>query len=980
LIGVVPYNPLFDRVQNYRVANWVKHWPQWLDDRAIEVDKAIRLEAADIEGIQKYIQKDFKKKPSIVFEQQSNNSSLQEGIVIKGARENNLKNIDVTIPYNKITVITGVSGSGKSSLAFDTIFAQAQQRFSESTAQGSRGKVLGEPKLESISGLSPAIAISQRNVNTNPRSTVGTMTGIYDDLRTLFTHIGTRHCPECGKAITPLNAEEIIQLLNSVLPNTKLSIEPYGDNFFIYRHSVLDSNDSNFVKYNQDLKQAVKEALKLGQGAIKVMVNEMEQFVFQTKQMCYHCNHILFELTPSAFSFNNPESMCPVCKGLGVVMEIDPNKIVSKPYLSILDEASAFWGNLRKFQKNPNANWMKGEILALATSMNIDLEQPWESLPEAFRNQAIFGSDQKEMTFYYKNKNGRSGEIKRPVEGAFNILNRLLSESTADAAEQIVQKFIHKKVCSCCNGERLSTESRMVTIEDKRFPETTNMTISQLKEWIEELPNKLSEFKLNMALPILNEIHKRVSDYMQAGLSYLTLNRAAPTLSGGELQRLRLVSQLSSGITNIVYILDEPLTGLHYKDHEKILKIIQRLKALKNTVIIVEHNADIIAAADYIIDIGPGAGEFGGYIVATGTLNELMQSTNSETGKYLSGEEKLLLNHKEKSSLKSWVSLTGAKSNNLKNIDITFPTAAITCVTGVSGSGKSSLVFNVLFPAIENLLKGIVESDKNYTSITGAEQFDKIICLTQTPIGRTSRSNPATYTGAMDEIRAIFAKTIQAKSKGFGVNRFSFNSKEGQCPVCLGEGHKRLSVQFMPENSVECPVCKGKKFNEETLEIQYNDKNIFDVLELSVKQAVEFFKESPKLNAILQMLMDVGLGYLKLGQSCLTLSGGEAQRIKLAAQLNQVAVGKTLYLLDEPTTGLHFADINNLLVMLNKLTQNDNTVIMVEHNMDMIKNADWIIDLGPEGGPDGGYVMAQGTVEQVANVEDSYTGKMLTLG
>lgn len=992
-LGFHLYYPETDRVEDCRLPDWLAHWPKWLDDRGFEKTGDVHIRSSSIKILKKYMDEPASEKASFphnIFRSSEDEDyeAHTDGIVIRGARQNNLKNIDVTIPYGKVTVMTGVSGSGKSSLAFDTIFAESQQRFFESMSLFERSsfKLMNKPQFDQITGLPPAIAISQRNINRNPRSTVGTMSDMYDLLRSLYANIGIRHCPECGHSIEPLTDFEIIRLLQNCIPGTVQEIRPIHsesvtDTLAVPElHSEEDGNSTD--QYYSRLKCAIEQALKIGSGAITVKLTypgePSDELHFQTTQMCYHCDHVLFELTPASFSFNNPESMCPVCKGLGRTMEADVHKIITNPELSLLDGASPFWGNLRKFRKSPNANWMKGEVLALAMDEHVDLELPWKDLPESFREKALFGAGDKEVSFTYENQNGRNGTITRKAEGAYHIIHRLFQSSSQDTAKQIEETYMTAKTCDSCNGERLTAESRMVTIADTRFPDVVQMSMEELKNWITALPDRLEPAKTKLALPILKTMYRRLSNYIEAGLSYLTLDRPAPTLSGGELQRLLLVTQLSSGISNILYILDEPTTGLHPKDTLKLLNLIKKLRDMGNTVLVVEHGIQVMLAADKIIDIGPSAGEAGGYITAQGTPEELMQNDASETGAYLSGKKRVSIPGRNPALEEDiWICLEGVNANNLKNISISFPEHAITCITGVSGSGKSTLVDHGILPAIQNVLDGKNVTHTSYSSVKGAGHFDKIIHITQKPIGRSSRSTPATYTGIMDEIRLLFARTDAAREKHFKQSHFSFNSKDGQCPVCHGYGYQSLDTQFMPSATVECPMCKGQKFQDQTLTVSYNGKNIAEVMDMSITEALPFFSGNQKLSGILQTLEDIGLGYLKLGQNSQTLSGGEAQRIKLATELSINPSNRALYLLDEPTTGLHFSDIQNLLTMLDKIVQNNNTVILIEHNLQVIKNADWIIDLGPEGGTNGGYVVCQGTPEDVCRCGESYTGEML---
>lgn len=656
-------------------------------------------------------------------------------------------------------------------------------------------------------------------------------------------------------------------------------------------------------------------------------------------------------------------------------LTLDPSLIVSNPELSVLDGASKWWGNLRKFRKKPNANWMKGELFGLAEQMGTDLELPWKDLPESFRHQALYGSEGREVCFTYSNSNDRKGEIKRPVEGAFNTITRLFREMNGDTAGRIASTFMREQQCPTCAGERLMPEGRLVSIGGTRFPEVALMTLEQLKAWIFQLLGSLTTQQLDIALPVLKQLYGRLENLLEAGISYLALDRPVPSLSGGELQRLRLASQLGGGITNILYVLDEPSAGLHPRDHQRLIQLLQRLKNDGNTVLVVEHDAQTMLAADKIIDIGPGSGLHGGEITAQGTPQEIMECFGSLTGQYLKQLHQKP-NQDQRRKPTGFITLTGARCNNLQNLTVQFPLGVLCCITGVSGSGKSSLVYKTLYPAISKVLNGSEEFPGEYDRLEGLEAIRNVISISQQPIGRTPRSNPATYTGMFDSIRDLFASSPQAKERGYKQNRFSFNSPEGQCPACLGEGRRRIEMHFMPDIWVECPVCIARRFNAEALEILVRGKNIADVLAMNVEQALDFFRDDKKIREVLQTLYDVGLSYIKLGQSALTLSGGEAQRIKLAKELGKPGRGHTLYLLDEPTTGLHFSDIQNLLVVLKRITQAGNTVIVVEHSPDIMANSDWIIDLGPEGGNAGGTVVAQGTPEQVAQ-SGSHTGNVL---
>lgn len=972
LVDLVPYLPETERIDNFFVPEWLSHWPEWFainqtnKDMPVSKQSGLEILTRYMDTIQNadYNEFSFNTKKETL---EANHTHIQ----IRGARQNNLKNINVDIPYGKVTVVTGVSGSGKSSLVFDTLFAESQRRFMDSMAVSERSafEQQEKPDIDNITGLPPAIAISQKSIGRNPRSTVGTITDINNYLSLLFSSIGTRSCPDCGSPIMPLKTKEICDLLSTLQTGINVSIKPFNQQQPKYSYQTpYDRNIKN------ELAENIDTLLLLGKGAIDITINGKEKITLQTTQKCYHCDRLMFELTPATFSFNNPESMCPVCKGLGIKMDIDLSKVITKPELSVLEGASPFWNDLRKFRDNPNANWMKGELLGLAESMDVDLETPWNLLDTEFQKQALYGSNGKEVTFSYNNsRNGRSGNITRTVEGVVNIIKRLFAECSGDRAKSIAKDFMTQTTCDCCQGERLSTEGRLVQVAGTRFPEVLAKNMEEIKQWIEKLPESLSRNQLEVASPILQELHRRLDNYIKIGIPYLSLNRNTPTLSGGELQRIKLANQLSSGISNILYVLDEPSAGLHPKDHEKLMNIIDRLKILGNTVVIVEHNEGIMKRADHLIDIGPKAGINGGYLVANGSPKEVTANLSSETGLYLSGNKAVEVKSGFNLSKANWITMTGLRKNNLKNIDILIPHGAITCITGVSGSGKSSLI-SILHPAIKSRIEN-AETGNGYSSLTGIDDIRNIISVTQQPIGRTPRSNPATYTGLMDEIRNIFVATDAAKQKGYKSNVFSFNSKEGQCPVCKGNGRKCLEVHFMPDIWTLCPSCKGKRFNETALEITIHDKNISDILEMNVDEALGFFSGRKKITAILSILSEIGLGYIKLGQSALTLSGGEAQRIKLAKELATNVNGKTIYLLDEPTSGLHFSDIQNLLVMLRKIANAGNTIIIVEHNLNMIKNADWIIDLGSEGGEQGGYLVGQGTPNDIMKNKDSFTGQ-----
>lgn len=982
LIKIFPYIYNSDAVAACSVPSWLEHWPEWVEEQfGKEHNSQIYIKQSSLDIIKKYSNKNVNNKIKDFYKSQYIGDRNTEGIVIKSARQNNLKNINVTIPYNKITAVTGVSGSGKSSLVFDTLYAESQRRFMENMGiqNSANNECMEKPDFDMITGLPPAISISQKSINRNPRSTVGTMTELYDYLRNIFSIIGVRHCPNCGSAIIPLTSNEIYDKLIALPSNTRIRIEPYNNEELSYKYVIngdltYEYEISGEKIKNKDMLENIKESLKLGNGAIYVLINDNEKLLFQENQMCYECNHIMFELTPATFSYNNPESMCQVCNGLGIHREIDCNLIISRPDKSILDGASILWGDLRKFKENPNANWSKGEVLALGEDMKIDLELPWRKLPKEFRDKIIWGSEN-EITYVYKNKNGKSGEITRKVEGAYNYIKRIYENGSKDVIKRIADEFMKESVCNSCNGERLNREGRSVEILGIRYPVVAAMTIDELKKWITELPDTLQDSELNKVEPLLKKLYKKIDLYIKVGLNYLALNRSVATLSGGELQRLKIVKQLNGEITNILYVLDEPSTGLHPKDYDKLIMIIKELKDYGNTVVIVDHNKEIIKCADYIIDIGKGAGINGGNVVAQGAVSEVMENEKSETGKYLCNEKRVEI---EKSELQDkWIKIDGAKGNNLKNIDIKFPIGAVTCITGVSGSGKSTLVSKVIYPALKNKSEEKEDISRFCEGISVENHVKKIIYVDQKPIGRTSRSNIATYVDLMDDIRKLFVSTKEAKTRGYKDSKFSFNSKDGGCEKCHGEGRLCNHISFMKDIWTTCPVCKGKKYKNEVLEIKYNEKNIYEILQMSVEEALNFFSEKSKIYEILETLFEVGLGYINLGQSATTLSGGEAQRIKLSKELCSNQLSDCLYIFDEPTSGLHFSDIQNLLVLFNKIKKNGDTILIIEHNLDVIKNADWIIDLGPEGGNLGGNVLVQGTLADVIEVDHSYTARAL---
>lgn len=959
MICVMPYHPRSDLIRNCRVPKWLAHWPDRKNFEEHNASPGTPLDDAGAQFIDRILGYDRPLAYTDDFWKEDEVQSFEDQIVIRGARQNNLKDIDVKIPKGQITAIAGVSGSGKSSLVFDTVYAESRLRQSE-VSDG-----LERPEVDSITGLPPAVAIAQRAIGRNPRSTVGTFTGIQDRLRLLFSVIGHRHCPSCNRRIQPRTQEEITQLLQN-LSDHALKLRPYGT-----QHVMVSSTIGQTI----DWSSVVGEALETGKGAFYLRVDHGNEILLQTRQMCYHCGQILFDLTPATFSFNNPESMCPACSGLGKKIDIDLDLIVSKPHLSLLDGASDYWGDMRSFIQNPSANWLRGELLALAESRGVSLELPWQDLPEAFRHTALYGSKGEKVTWSYVHpKSGRSGTIDRPVEGAFRALTRLMNKG-GSSAERIAAKFVRPIPCPTCQGERLRREGRMVTVGGKRFPEATSMSIQQLTDWVHMLPSQLGSHDAGIAKSILGEVYRKLKHIQSMGLTYLALDRPIPTLSGGELQRLKLVSQMGIGLSGLLYVLDEPTAGLHPRDYKSILYAIRRLTEEGNTVLMVEHQEEMLRGADYLIEIGPGSGLNGGRVVWQGSRSELEQ-TGIQTGHNLSSYAKIMMKRPKLPPKTQWISIKGARGNNLKCIDVTVPKGRITCITGVSGSGKSTLASLVISPAIGNLAaKEPVGA--MCESVTGAEGIRGVIHASQTPIGRSSRSTVATYTGIFDEIRTLFAAEPMAKSNSLTASSFSFNSKKGQCDACKGDGFQTIAVPFAADFRLICPVCAGTRYKKVVLKVQYEGKSIHDVLQMPVTAACGFFRGHDKLEPHLRMLIDVGLGYLSLGQNTSTLSGGEAQRLKLAKTLTEQKSGRLLYILDEPTSGLHFSDIQDLLDLMSRLAREGNTILVIEHNLNVIQNADWIIDMGPEGGDAGGEVLIQGTPQQVQFCEASHTGKAL---
>lgn len=964
VLDIKPYIPFLHRVEKYNVPSWVDHWSEWYIEpvSALTRDNSIALSKSDFQrlsGLTAVIEMPKTINVSSFNTKQIDNTN-EDCIIISGAKQNNLKNISLKIPKNKITVITGLSGSGKSSLAFDTIFAESQRRFMDSISSTGRQffKQFERPKVDQISNLPPAIAIEQKSIHRNIRSTVGTVSDINDYLRLLYARIGIRHCPDCGRAVDVKTTYEITNLLINLLGNTRFNIISLKNNEIFYSNTPQASIKNSVIARLTDI---VKHLLDTEKGAFKVEVSKDNSFILHSRNHCYYCGHSFFELTPSFFSSNNPDSMCPECDGLGTKISVSSDLIVAFPEKSILDGASAWWGDLRKYIEKPTGNWMKGEVIALARSMKVDLEKPWNILSDDFKNKALFGTDGETVQLKYKGSKGRSGDINRPVEGAVNHIKRLFRGSHGKNTNEFYLQFMIESSCPVCNGEQLNTEARFVTAADMRFPEAAAMTVSELYDWIQKLSVKLTDNQLIISKEIIASIINKTEALNNVGLGYLSLKRSLPTLSGGESQRLRLSTQLGSGLTNLLYILDEPTIGLHSSDQIKLINTLKHLRNCGNTLVIVEHDKTTILEADHLIDIGPGAGINGGHLIAQGTPKEVIENTASITGKYLS--QKLFIGTNQKKTKRcpyGFLTIQGACKNNLKDISVSMPLGVFTCVIGKSGAGKSSLITKTLSPILSYYFNHKVLLKGDYKKIEGLEQIDNIITISQNAIGRSPRSNPATYTGVFDEIRNVFASTSYAKKKDFSINRFSFNNKDGRCNSCEGEGRKKIEMNFMPDVWITCPDCLGKRFNKETLQVAYKNKTIADVLEMDIDEASIIFADNIKVSQILNTLKEVGLEYLKLGQSALTLSGGEAQRIKLSKELSSIKKGKTLYILDEPTTGLHFSDIDHLLILINKIVDDGNSMIIIEHNNDIVKNADWVIELGPEGGEKGGYIIYEG--------------------
>lgn len=928
-------------------------------------------------------------------------------IKIRGAKEHNLKDVSLDIPRDELVVLTGLSGSGKSSLAFDTIYAEGQRRYMESLSSYAR-MFLGQmekPDVESIEGLSPAISIDQKSTNRNPRSTVGTVTEIYDYMRLLYARIGTPHCPKCGKEIHKQSIDQMVDKILELPEKTKFQIlapivrGKKGRHEKViaqakksgYVRVIIDGNlyelsedielDKN-IKHSIDIvvdRLVVKEgiekrltdsleaALALGEGYAKVDIIGGEILNFSQNFACPDCGISIDAVEPRTFSFNNPFGACPDCVGLGYTMEFDEDLMIPDPSLSINEGAITVMGWQSCNDKKSFANAL---LLALCEKFGFDLDTPFQDYPKKIHDILIYGTDV-EVDVHYTGQRG-SGVYSTTFEGLIKNVERRYRETFSETAKAEYEQFMRILPCKSCGGKRLKKEALSVTVGDKNIFDATDMSVVKFREFMDGL--KLTPTQAQIGALVIKEIRARVSFLIDVGLDYLSLSRSTGTLSGGEAQRIRLATQIGSGLLGVAYILDEPSIGLHQRDNDKLLGTLKHLRDLGNSVIVVEHDEDTMREADFIVDIGPGAGDHGGEIIATGTAKEIMENPDSITGKYLSGKLFIPI-PKQRRVPSGWLKVKGAAENNLKKIDVDIPLGIMTCVTGVSGSGKSSLVNEILYKALARKLNRAHTIAGKYREIEGVEQLDKVIAIDQSPIGRTPRSNPATYTGVFDMIRDLFAATQEAKTRGYNKGRFSFNVKGGRCESCSGDGIIKIEMHFLPDVYVPCEVCGGKRYNRETLEVKYKGKSIYDVLNMTVEEALHFFEHIPSIQKKMQTLYDVGLSYIRLGQPSTELSGGEAQRIKLATELSKRSTGKTVYILDEPTTGLHFADVHKLVEILRRLSDSGNTVIVIEHNLDVIKTADYIIDMGPEGGDKGGTVIAKGTPEEIANVKDSYTGQ-----
>ncbi|MEN6356174.1 MAG: excinuclease ABC subunit UvrA [Armatimonadota bacterium] len=932
----------------------------------------------------------------------------QDKIIVRGARQNNLKNINVDIPRDKMVVITGLSGSGKSSLAFDTIYAEGQRRYVESLSSYAR-QFLGQmdkPDVDDIQGLSPAVSIDQKSTTRNPRSTVGTVTEIYDYLRLLFARIGHPHCPQCGREITQQTVEQMVDTIMALPEGTKIQVLAplVRGKKGHYRKLIEDVRKEGFVRVRVDgemhevtddiemdrykqhtieivvdrlivkdgiqkrLNDSVETALKKGNGVLGIDVADEEEMIFSENFACTECGISMGEVEPRIFSFNTPYGACPECNGLGNHKRLNPDLIIPDKGKSI-DQ-----GAIVPFSRGTH-EWITALFKGLAAELGFSLKKPIKDLTDVQYDALLHGTDRPITVTYASRFRGSTRTYRTHFEGIINLMQRRYSETGSDMVKEEVEHYMSEIPCSTCGGKRLKPESLAVTIGGLNISEVANKSIGATYDWFSTL--HLTRRETIIGEQIIKEIRARLKFLLDVGLEYLTLDRTAATLAGGEAQRIRLATQIGSGLMGVLYILDEPSIGLHQRDNKRLIETLLRLRDLGNTIIVVEHDEETIEAADWIIDIGPGAGEHGGEVVAEGTLDKIKKSEESYTGMYMSGKLSIPVPEQRRKPNGKWIKINGARAHNLQNVDAAFPMGVFVCVTGVSGSGKSTLIQETLFPRLMYAIEGTHRVWGEHDSVEGLENIDKVIDIDQSPIGRTPRSNPATYTGVFDMIRELFSKTPDAKVRGYQPGRFSFNVKGGRCEACKGDGIIKIEMQFLPDVYVPCEVCKGKRYNRETLEIKYKGKSIADVLDMTVSQATEFFKHIPKIHRRLATIHDVGLDYIRMGQPATTLSGGEAQRVKLATELAKRATGKTLYILDEPTTGLHFHDIKKLLEVLGRLVDAGNTILVIEHNMDVIKTADYIIDLGPEGGDKGGTIVATGTPEQVAEVPESYTGQFL---
>lgn len=928
-------------------------------------------------------------------------------IKIRGANEHNLKNLDVDIPRNEFVVLTGLSGSGKSSLAFDTIYAEGQRRYMESLSSYAR-QFLGQmekPDVEKIEGLSPAISIDQKSTNRNPRSTVGTVTEIYDYFRLLYARVGIPHCPNCGKEIKKQSVDQMVDQIQSLPEGTKIQllapvvrgrkgmhqklfeqakrsgyvrVQVDGNIYDLSEEIALDKNIKHNIEVVVDrlvvkpgiekrLTDSVENVLELAEGLMTVDVIGGEPINFSQSFSCPDCGVSVDEIEPRSFSFNNPFGACPDCFGLGYKMEFDIDLMIPDKSLGLSSGAIQVMGWQSSTDKGSFTNAI---LVALAEAYGFDLDTPYEELPKKVQNIIINGTGGKELKVHYKGQRGE-GVYDVAFEGLIRNVQRRYRETGSDTMKQEYEQFMRVTPCKACGGQRLKKESLAVTVSDKNIFEVTSMSIRRLQKFLVGM--ELTKQQMMIGAQVLKEIKARVGFLVDVGLEYLTLTRATGTLSGGEAQRIRLATQIGSGLVGVAYILDEPSIGLHQRDNDKLLNTLKNLKELGNTLIVVEHDEDTMLAADHIVDIGPGAGEHGGELVAQGTAQDIMNNPQSITGAYLSGKVQIPV-PEERRKPTGFLKIKGAQENNLQNINVEIPLGVLTCITGVSGSGKSSLTNEILYKRLARDLNRARVIPGKHKSIEGIGQLDKVIDIDQSPIGRTPRSNPATYTGVFDQIRDLFAATPDAKAKGYAKGRFSFNVKGGRCEACSGDGILKIEMHFLPDVYVPCEVCQGKRYNRETLDVKYKGKSIYDVLDMTVEEALTFFEPVPSIKRKIETLYDVGLSYIRLGQPSTTLSGGEAQRIKLATELSRRSTGKTIYILDEPTTGLHFADVHKLVEILQRLAEGGNTVIVIEHNLDVIKTADYIIDIGPEGGDGGGTVIAEGTPEQIADCPNSYTG------